>query len=393
MYPKLTMQQTLPYHPEKSSDLRRKCTLVLGDGFTQGYLRAFGLHERVRCRIRDHFQNVETLRYVATRGDRFASGSPLWEPCKWPRLFEAIGQFGAFDSWGFYRSLSNQLLNPDRGHGGTTYHSSTLSFEVRCYLWHLFRSVQTEIDAYMVGRTPPEYKEWLWYPLLHVLLNEFNVSVISFNYDLVCEAVLGANFNTGVTYLTDRPVWVPRANVPLVKLHGSINLHAPTPISAFTGHQPNPWLAQIDVQDSLTFGVMRPYDMTHFPEVPDIVPPGHYGVDRFHPWAAETQFAKSMLTQAEIVVFCGLSGADPDTPEVQDLISVIVPRRTVFQVGLQTATNDDDQNELAQALRARALDRIFVRAEELPSVLSVLSERELLLNDWSTAFPFEPWQS
>src|SRR5689334_21603797 len=67
---------------------RRKCALIIGDGFTQGYLRHYNFHQEIPCTINDLIPAPSQIPYLPTNEDIFKD-STFFTKDKWPKIFKA----------------------------------------------------------------------------------------------------------------------------------------------------------------------------------------------------------------------------------------------------------------------------------------------------------------
>lgn len=75
-------------------DQRPACTLVLGDGFTQGLLRAVDLHSIITCGVNSLIPAPSHVSYFPVAGDRFGRDELFWDPVKWPLMSQAAASRG-----------------------------------------------------------------------------------------------------------------------------------------------------------------------------------------------------------------------------------------------------------------------------------------------------------
>ena len=364
-------------------DPRPRCSMILGDGFSQSFLMAQNLQNEIRWSLQNHFPPPESVMYAPVIGDQFQL-SPLWDRPKWPHLYDHWERSGQLQGRDFYLSLPKEIINPHRSIDRLTYDTASIAFELRCYLWHLFRSHHYVLDS-ETCRSKIDLGRWEWTRLLMLFLSEFALGVITFNYDLVTEMVLMRGFNLLICHYELRDFKQRPANsIAMYKLHGSISYYVNTGMRVFSGKDPNPWL-----RDNY-FGmneVSRPkltldVDMKEFPEFPDLVPPGHYGEDKIAPISHSKSYSKSHINESALVVFCGLSADEPDTAEVKELVDAIDPTATVIQVGLDC----DRDNPLSRLLSSRGTRRHFLLPSELANSLDLIKDNFRLYNDWSALF-------
>lgn len=360
-------------------DPRPRCALILGDGFTQGFLGSQNLRGKIRLSIDDHFPPPEGTMYIPVKGDCFEK-SYLWDQQKWPRLYKFWEESNRPSGRDFYLSLPKVDINQHIKIGKLSYDTKSLGFELRCYLWHLFRSHHCGSDSSF----NVDIDKWEWCNPFKIFLSEFSLGVASFNYDFFLEFVLNGIFRIRIVphdlgveaeYLRR-----PSDSVALYKMHGSISYYVNTGIGVFE-NAANPWLSDIVFEQNFigntNLGI--DYNMETFPEFPDIVPPGHYGGDRLNPRSTVLSLSKGHIRASKLVVFCGLSAEEPDTDEVKELVDEISTDAMVIQVGLEC----DRQNKLAQLLLARGLKSTFLLPSELSSISEVIGRDIPLHRDWS----------
>lgn len=184
--------------PWVRDDTRLSCVLVLGDGFTQGFLRHHGLDTVVPSNVAAHF--TPGKRYLPVSGDRFGPHpSELLDERKWPRLLEAWRAYGhSDDPYGFYQACASERINPTLDQGLWTFNTNALAYQLRAYLWHFFVSFQMTVDAHMHGRDLLGPDSWLWARLIRLLDMDFRLAVITFNYDLVALRILSMVIQGGI---------------------------------------------------------------------------------------------------------------------------------------------------------------------------------------------------
>ena len=367
-------------------DPRPRCSLIVGDGFSQSFLAAQNLRDEIRWSIDNHFPPPGSVRYFPVIEDQFQL-SPIWERQKWPRLYDLWENIGRPQGRDFYLSLPKDIVNPSRPLEKLTYNTASLAFELRCYLWHLFRSHHYTLVSPPCGEKI-RFDKWEWMLPFMLFISEFALGVVSFNYDLLVELFLMNAFGWIVCHYDLRSEGEynqrPADSVAMYKLHGSISYYLDTGMRMFTGKVPNPWL------ENSSFGmndVPNPIlnlnlEMKEFPEFPDLVPPGHYGDDKIAPVSRSKALSKVHIGQSRLVVFCGLSAEEPDTAEVKELVDAIDPAATLIQVGLDR----DRDNVLSRLLRDKGLCPKFLLPTELRSIFQIVSADHKLHSDWSQLF-------
>jgi hypothetical protein len=220
-----------------------------------------------------------------------------------------------------------------------------------------------------------------------LLERDFALSVLTFNYDLLFESIfhrlLGARIIAPVEEPRPPVEQHPRGTIPFMHLHGGINHFLVRP-RTFARASANPWLsdgaggvAVANNASNAALTLLREpgfLGFNYFPLAPNLVPPGHQGDDICNPFSRSTQLSQDLFGRADLVVFCGLSAAEPDTDEVRQLVNRLRVDALPVQVGL--LSNKDDSNDLAQMLaRANPGGATFVDAGQLASLKSVIGRR------------------
>lgn len=360
-------------HPYLRRDLdpRPKCAMIVGDGLTQGFLSDTNLIEKAPCRMCDLLPASGLLNYIPVEGDRFEIG-PLWDRKKWPRLFDAwTNHRGTVTE--FFASRASKRLNPDAKSGRITYSTSSLEYEIRAYLWHYFRSI-----ALIYSRSRIDIQRWKWFGPFARMLSLYRTTFITFNYDTVLEQYLYTYSNS--VFGLDTHIFHPfddtcpaldsfPSHVYLViSVHGSYGFLP----EASVIRDPNPWLSDHRFSGCYELGVGRRWNPapSHFPAVPDLIPPGHAGDHMVNPSCTARIHAKAEIAKADLVVFCGLSGREPDTAEIVELIASIPSHTKVIHVGLDA----DRSTPVGSMLLATCESRYcFVRADQLDDLIRHLT--------------------
>jgi len=129
-------------------DPRPTCTLVLGDGFSQGFLSACCATDIIRSKISDHFGPRVNADYIPVTRDRFIQ-HPLWTRDLWPLLVDEWNRTNPSNGRDFYLRLVKEPFNPDRVRGQWSFNTQTIAYELRCYLWHLFRCFEFRLHEHL----------------------------------------------------------------------------------------------------------------------------------------------------------------------------------------------------------------------------------------------------
>ena len=362
-------------------DPRPRCSLILGDGFTQSFLASQGLKDKIRLSLDCHFPPPDELMYVPVKEDRFEK-SEIFDRNKWPNLYNFWEASNKLSGRSFYMSLPENRINPHIEMEKLTYNTSSLGFELRCYLWHFFRSQHYE---FMSHKGSFDLNKWEWLEPFKIFLSEFALGISSFNYDLLVEFLLEYYFRSLVIPhdlgKEDEYLRRPSDSIALYKLHGSISYYIETGMNVIGGYNANPWLTGVNFSynsiGNVNLGIN--YKMDSFPEFPDIVPPGHYGDDKLNPRSTVLSLSKCHIEASRLIVFCGLSAEEPDTDEIKGLVDKISMDALVIHVGLEC----DRQNKLAQLLLARGLKSTFLLPSDLSSISEVIGKEIPLYRNWS----------
>lgn len=362
-----------PWH-RWCDDSRPEVALIIGDGFSRGFLNAIGIADRLRSNVNRHFDLPQDVHYRPLKKDHF-SRSPFWDLEKWPLTIAKWKELSAQTGSDFYKGMALREFNSDRKRGAWSFRTSSLEYELRCYLWHLFRSFDLEINEYLASQLiiersrTPEWKssmhQWGWLNLLALLVAETKLTAISFNYDLVFERVILGHRVIGasgaipwISFVEEPPFAVddhPADFFHLIKIHGSIDHELTVGAYGFDGIGLCPWKIDFQVSSDMIAGIhtRRAVVPDKFPLIPDLVPPGRQGDDICNPYSRVFDLSATAISRADLVIFCGLSAAEPDTEEVRALVAKAKPTALVVQVGLEAY--GDRQNPLAKLIAERQI--------------------------------------
>jgi hypothetical protein len=377
--------QSVPWRLKRDVP-RPDIALVIGDGFSRGFLRSQGLEKQIRTSVEDHFGPNDSVLYQPLPGDQFGPDpSPLWDINKWPLVIGKWQELQPISNSDFYKSIASkaEVINKDAGRNLWTFNTKSVPYELRCYLWHLFHSFDLRLHE-LAKEKPFNLRQWNWTSVLVHLLRRSNLSIISFNYDEIAENAVWAISQqllrikrSPIQMLVEEPTLhisdLPAFVVPTYKVHGSIGayLDVVNPFDPFFGRTQCPWLHDRRFASNRIRGARTQFTLsghrTRFPTVPDIIPPGRPGSDICSPESRVVQLSQTSVQQARIVIFCGLSASEPDSDEVKQLIARISPNAKVVQVGVRA--NGDENNPLAQMIRSAGLSSMFLDAEEVSEIL------------------------
>ena len=291
-------------------------------------------------------------------------------------------------------------INPRLAQGDWAFSTASLGYQLRAYLWHYFVSFDRAVAQQFADRNI-SVADWSWTKIFELLIRDFSLSVVTFNYDLIADNLLRAITGRRVCEFVEAPNpplnhW-PMSSLFLLHIHGGIHQYLVFP-ATYQQSGPNPWLPKVAgslvVQGDVSTGsrtafglpLRPPYDF--FPLTPSLVPPGHQGDDICNPWSRVTELSRELLASAQLVIFCGLSAREPDTDEIASLVNAIRPGALIVWVG--RAANADDQNDLARLIReSKAGARHFVDANDLPAIRTHLTAGGFRLNEelWNLRFP------
>ena len=349
------------------------CCLVLGDGFTQGFLSAFGIRGDVRCTISDMFPAPDNLEYIPVNGDRFAK-EPLWTEKKWPKLFAEHKSSGlSRRDFIIHLSKACKPINCDVRARRLSLETDSIEYELRCYLWHYFRGCHYKIRK---GLENSEHSvRWDWGPLLMYIASEFKIAIVSYNYDTWFEDFMRAPFvktfppNDVASFVEKTGYYHPyhfRSGTILVtKPHGCIR-HSFSPFQAY--NNPNLWLEKVKFEQNIIIrSPTRVTDMVKFPQIPDLIPPGRQGDDLCNPNSISLAYSKMFIRDSSLIIICGLSASEPDTKEISELIACAKNDAQIFHVGL----NDykDYENPMAQISKHQVDENYhFFDAQDVGSI-------------------------
>lgn len=344
----------------------KKLAFVIGDGFSISFRKHLGVLDRtptsplVPC--------GPEVKFKATDIDSFQTG-PLWREELFPELWKAYEGVCRPSLTAQERSRllfmavreqalrHSENLNSSTEDGKIRFITSGVHFEARSYLWHLFVNHSRVIREAIGGIQEPRnfYNTWEWGPSLLRMFNSFEVTVISYNYDMVIEHALSALGRLVVQPIrrAERPSEPEHGSTVVLKPHGSINFTIQNDIFRSPGI-PHGMFAIFTGVESL--GTYAASDIDNLrPVLFDCVPPGHSLAALLNPEWAIHELAHETITEADIIVLCGLSAAPPDDEEIRELLSYARPDTDLFQVGLAS----DDSNHASLLLRQCPAGRSF----------------------------------
>ena len=355
------------------SDPRPKCVLLVGDGFTQGFVNDEDLGDRIDTRTESLLPPPEYVTYVPEPDDRFGPG-PLWRRELFPLLWDAWHAWTATGKSGFRQYCSElRPLNPDRDKGLWTVDSATAAHQLRAYLWHLFRYYDRVIDEHC--KVQP-IRTWEWPQCLGFLFRNFKTVGISYNYDVLLERCVAGFHGVKVgSYVDSPPLEVLARGMPAegffcLKPHGSLG-HVSVP-QLFGGS--NLWLANFHFDRCMLVGMRTRFDLAleNCPALPDLVPPGQDYRDLCDPDSRVQEAAKLFVGNCHLLIVCGLSGCAPDDKEIAGLLEQTNRNCAVVHIGL--AARNDYDTPVGQHLRSHVDHYEFIDASELRKMVRILKD-------------------
>lgn len=328
----------------------KKCVLFVGNGFSIDFVKWAGLRVELACS--SLMPPPKHALYLPSPEDRFREGR-LWDKEIWPNLHaiweEHREKFNFLD---FCKELADLgPMNAAKEDGKWSFLTCDLGNEFRAYLWHLFKFYDMIMGPVLHSS---DLSGWQWYNFLGRLRDRCVTATISLNYDY--------NFEL-LSMRHGAPCISPRFNTPMfswelaskvefcLKPHGSIACMSVDGL----GTAPNPWLNKLLTQNMSTLcfdptgGIA--YPPARCPVVPDLVPPGHCDSHFCEPGFQIRDDCSRAISEADCVIFAGVSGAEPDTPEIRRYCDAIKDRAKVAVVGIRRF--GDCQNQLVNCILER----------------------------------------
>lgn len=373
--------QTIPVAQflSRRHDPRPNCVFIAGDGLTQDLLGHHGISDQLPCTIRDLIPASSLIPYFPVAGDRFAEGE-FWDSAKWPKITDFYEKNR--ESPNIFVALAQNAdpINPGLNRGDWNFKTDSLGYELRCYLWHYFRSIHLKFDHHLSQEgLATRYLSWRWRDVFLWLMSGTSFSAITFNYDVFLERILP--YSSAHTYASPveqnlAPTGYPVNVIPIYKVHGSLSHCLYLPMMPGGGPQnPNPWLVE-DLVGHFHCDRWKTEEVgtwnTTMPMVPDLVPPGFISDDICNPGSRASTFARESVAQADIIIVCGLSGNDPDTPEVTRLLAPIQETTHILSVGLSPEMKDTPVNRILGESKAESFT--YFPAEQVNQIVKKLEE-------------------
>lgn len=350
----------------------KKLVFIAGDGFSISFRRHLGIGDAILTRyLIPPPPNI----IFRPRHEGDPSIGPLWREDVFPDLFvkweERTRDLRIADPferyWDFIRYMT--AIPPPRmpeEDGTFTFVTMGSHAELRSYIWHLFTEYDLVIRDALFNRLGENedveaiqdfYHNWEWGAVIHRINSEFECSYISYNYDLILERVLSA---LGFTIISptskEQFPGIASRETLVLKPHGSINFY-----TDFGLYQPKTEpLHNFALYTKIKgFSTWPRADYQEIrPSIFDVVPPGHWGPGHItNPFFNIDDLCRDVIASADVIILCGLSAADPDTPEIDALLSHAAKGSLAIHVGL----DGDSENIAAKLLRKHCGAYEFVR--------------------------------
>ena len=346
------------------------------------------MRAKLPCTIDDLIPASDLIPYFPVVGDRFKKGK-FWDSAKWPRITEFYRDHAGRND--IFTALSEKAtpINPDLARGAWSFSTDSLAYEIRCYLWHYFRAVETRFSE-IVPKTQllERLTRWSWREQLRHLVSRTSFTVVTFNYDRFLPFSLPISpLHSCICPVESHipPENYPVGAIPIYSVHGSISNRLNLPfLPGGNRANANPWLVASRSEANLVSGYVTESvgNLDQIPMVPDIVPPGFKGDDICNPASRVSQFAKHSVTNADILVVCGLSGHEPDTDEVTQLFGSISEECNIVSVGLSTEMESNPVNNVLSRVRSASFE--YVPASDVDGICESLESSCLALREFAS---------
>lgn len=312
----------------------RNCVLVVGNGLSIGLLNSVGLSDKIK--LTTLLPPDPSAIYIPFMDDRFRQ-RPLWDQEIWPRLWSEYyawksspnGTNNIYDFFTFLANTQTLLFTDASSNSIKIKEFSHITFELRYYLWQLFRYHDRIWNDNTGWRL---VDKWDWRDVLKRLRADYNLTIISFNYDCFLDSTLYIQGPFGVIPAPNQLLYHPKrcmeifqirkpGDVMLLKPHGSMMYN---PYGGLISIGQNPWIDQIE---DCEWSDLRGPGRRQYPVsdqcllVPDLVPPGH---NEKHLIDLDTDVVpaiNSSISECDVLILCGLRAAEPDKAEVDRYLS------------------------------------------------------------------------
>ena len=348
------------------NDSRPRCVLYVGDGFSRSLREHYGVgKEIVTWPLFPPPAHICYIPAKSTFPDQFDEHTKLADPQLFPALWKswrdwqknaampaAADAFLAFCT--FFAAQERAFESgKSNGHSHLAFDRGSPGIQLRAYLWNLFK-VYDHMFSEAVKRGSLD--GWDWWPVIQMLAASTHLTVISYNYDTNIEGLLNTlkhpRFTVPVSDCVARIREGSQNEIIVLKPHGSI-VHSL--LSSIHGG-PNPWLASENLFAFTDCKMDSPIDhsLNWCPILPDLVPPGH---DYLHLANYDADIQDGIfeaLRNAELLIWCGLSGREPDRSEFTKQLANLRLKTPVLHIGVESTNSQigDDKGEAADLLRA-----------------------------------------
>ncbi len=218
------------------SESRPRLVVIFGNGFTLDYIKHCGLESAVDTNTTRLLPPPIHVEYLPGTHDELPR-QPLWSPDS--RLFPNLAKL-LRDADGDFNRLCERIaaigrLNRGNLPGDWTFTAEGPAYELRVYLWYLFKHLDRELRR---GLEERRFVNWAWLPIIDCMMKCFSPVFVSYNYDCVLEMCFARIFNTNSStpvHLADRVFSeLSSLRMPLVlKPHGCVSLFTGPPGMAF----------------------------------------------------------------------------------------------------------------------------------------------------------------
>ena len=353
--------------------MTKKYVLILGNGFSLDMLEKAKLQSSIS--LTQMIPPSDDVKYLRFAMDRFTE-RPLWDREIWPITFDLFEHVGG-DQWPFFTHLADNIsrvLADPATDTITIPHSIGEALELRFYLWQLFRYN----DA--VWRRHEGWNaltDWQWKRVLRKLIAEHELTIISFNYDIMFESLclsgVDAIVDTGKRFLYNpsncmAELWRRKPGWPLLlKPHGSLSYDRLGTMLIGCGNtwlDPSAHITLRGIHGTPRFG----WPLDNMPILlPDLVPPGHSELHRLETATDVVLAINQSIHECDALILCGLSAREPDTKEVRQYLSNLKTGTPVIHVD---KNRDNDAGRLLKAVSADSYSECEIdEVETIPARL------------------------
>lgn len=359
----------------RESDPRPKSVLLTGNGFTLGLLSELQLLNQFPCSLENIFSPNKQIKYISVDKEDSFQEQVLWSSILWPKLTSHLENL-EFDLDKLWQSFINgHNLNQSRATDRWSINETNLAFEIRWYIWFYFRNTLKLYPQLYTG-----IRKWSWVPVLEKLINEYKLSYVTFNYDLLFDVslrMMGQYVWPVIIEEKEALNKLPVNSIPAIKVHGSFEHMLPRD-GMLGGNIRKPWLTsgiinhknRINNQPLLriqNYGDIKFFE--EWPWLPEIVPPGRPGDDLCHPHNIAGKYAKAEIDDCDVLIICGLSANEPDTTEIKELLSTINKQTKIIHIDLDP---ENSAPNMCEILINSGCEYIPIKSSELNKLLKYI---------------------